>query len=487
MLKRRIWIYFLPLLALSFLSFICIISKNNTKHSASDTLIPFKIRAVDHKAVNATNSNGFMSLISGLDNDYYYSDSNNRIGYLYVETRVGAYIGSAQKTPLNIAIVIDRSGSMGEDREEKKPYSKIEYAKKAAKLIVDKLDSNDYVSVTVYDNFVNVIQKATLDTNKATIKSKIDKISPRGATDLWGGTERGYKEAMNFYEAGRINRLLLLSDGQANVGLTDSRQICKKVQEYRDSGISISTFGVGLDYNELLMTKMAEYGSGNYYFIDSASKITGLFDKELNSLLHVAVQNADLKIRIPSGVRVEEAYPYKYNMKSNDLVIHFQDLSQGETLGVLIKFRITNGIKVPLKFTSSLTYLDVSDKQHKELVTENNYKPIKEKQAYLSHFNKDVLQQAIFFTANNHIETAMDSTDVGNYAAAKDYLNDNRNFLLSNPVYINGSAELHKIDSVNNNYYRNLSRVNAMSKDSINWMQKINRNTIYKLKFKKKS
>jgi Uncharacterized protein containing a von Willebrand factor type A (vWA) domain len=486
MLKRFNWIYSLPFIALFFLSFISTISKKSIAHFTSDTLSPFKIKALDHKAVNATNSNGFMSLISGLDNDYYYADSNNRVGYLYIETRVGTYSSLAQKTPLNIAIVIDRSGSMGEDREEKKPYSKIEYAKKAAKLIVDKLDSNDYVSVTVYDNFVNVIQKATLDTNKAEIKRRIDKINPRGATDLWGGTERGYKEAMNFYEAGRINRLLLLSDGQANVGLTDSRQICKKVQEYRDSGISLSTFGVGLDYNELLMTKMAEYGSGNYYFIDSAGKITGLFDKELNSLLHVAVQNADLKIRIPTGIKIEEAYPYKYITKGNDLIIHFQDLSQGETLGLLIKFKITNGIKAPLKFTSTLSYLDVSDKQHKELVTENNYKPVKEKATYLSHFNKEVLQQAIFYTANDQMETAMDSTDVGNYAAAKNYLNDNRYFIASNPVYVSGSAELQKIDSVNKSYSNNLARINAMSKDSINWMQKINRNTIYKLKFKKK-
>jgi hypothetical protein len=163
-----------------------------------------------------------------------------------------------------------------------------------------------------------------------------------------------------------------------------------------------------------------------------------------------------------------------------------QDLSQGETIGVLLKFKIANGIKTPLKFSSSLSFVDVTDKQHKEIVTENTYKPIKEKPVYLSHFNKDVLQQAIFFTANDHMESAMDSTDVGNYTAAKNYLNDNRYFMASNPVYVKGSAELQKIDSVNKSYSNNLSRINAMSKDSINWMQKINRNTIYKLKFKKK-
>jgi Ca-activated chloride channel family protein len=488
MTKYSLWILlFSDLFLSSFSNNLFTAKRTAANYIKSDTLTPFTIHAKDHKSLNVINRDRYMSLTSGLDNDYFYSDSTGRVGYLYIETNVGSPSTTLKRTPLNIAIVIDRSGSMGEDREDKKPFSKIEYAKKAAKLIVDKLDSNDYVSVTVYDNFVNVIQKATLDTSKNEIKRRIDKISPRGATDLWGGTEKGYKEAMNFYEAGRINRVLLLSDGQANVGLTDTRQICKKVQQYRDSGISISTFGVGLDYNELLMTQMAEYGSGNYYFIDSAGKITGLFDKELNSLLHVAAQNAELKVKIPPGIKIEEAYPYKFDIKSGELSIRFEDLSQLETLGVLIKYRITDGYKQPLKFTTTLSYVDVTDKQKKLLVNEQSCKPIKDKNLYLTHFNRDVIDQAIFFTANDHMETAMDLADAGNYSDAKTYLNSNHRFLASNSDYISKSTELQKMDSVNNRYAMGLSRVNLMSKDSINWMQKINRNTVYKLKFKKKN
>ena len=85
------------------------------------------------------------------------------------------------------------------------------------------------------------------------------------------------------------------------------------------------------------------------------------------------------------------------------------------------------------------------------------------------------------------METAMDLADAGNYADAKTYLNSNHRFLASNSDYISKSAELQKMDSVNNRYAMGLSRVNLMSKDSINWMQKINRNTVYKLKFKKKN
>ncbi|MFL5787422.1 MAG: vWA domain-containing protein [Flavisolibacter sp.] len=481
--------YFLILAALIIVSAFSSSDKYNYCPASlffSDTTVLPVIRARDHLGQSILKTNGAVSLISGLDNDYYYSDSNNRTGYLYVETNVASYTNYNQaRTPLNISIVIDRSGSMGEDRPEKKPFSKIEYAKKAAKLIVEKLDSLDYVSVVVYDNFINVIQKATPDTCKATIKKKIDAIHPRGATDLWGGTERGYKEAMNFYESGRVNRVLLLSDGQANVGLTDPRQIGKKVQEYRDSGISLSTFGVGLDYNELLMTSMAENGAGNYYLIDSANKITGLFNHELNSLLHVMVQNATLKIKIPPGVIIESGYPYKYDQKGEYILCRFQDLSQYDKKGILLKYRITDKIKAPLVFSSIIEYVDVLDKQHKSITIENTLKPIKDKNSLLSHFNKQVIEQALLFSAGDNLEEAMVLADDGKFSEAKNYIDANSSFFKANSYYVNGSNDLKKMDSTNMRYSLGLSRIKSMTKDSINWMQKKTRAEIYGIRNKK--
>ena len=96
---------------------------------------------------------------------------------------------------------------------------------------------------------------------------------------------------------------MLISDGLANAGLTDPKLIKIKVQQYKDNdGITISTFGVGLNYNEVLMTEMAETGNGNYHFIDKVEKMASIFDYELNGLLKVIAQNTELMIKLPSGV-----------------------------------------------------------------------------------------------------------------------------------------------------------------------------------------
>lgn len=100
---------------------------------------------------------------------------------------------------------------------------------------------------------------------------------------------------------------MLLSDGLANEGITDPKQIERIVRKYNnEDGITISTFGVGADYNEDLMTAMAETGMGNYYFINDAENIAGIFKKELNGLMEVVAQQAILKITIPDYINVEK-------------------------------------------------------------------------------------------------------------------------------------------------------------------------------------
>src|SRR2546423_1664940 len=104
------------------------------------------------------------------------------------------------------------------------------------------------------------------------------------------------------------------------------------------------------------MTQMAETGGGNYYFIDSASKMTSLFDKELKGLFQIAARNAELRIQLPEGVKVETVYPVKYASKANELLINFGDLFSEETKGVLVKFSFPNKLKNPLMFATVLSY-----------------------------------------------------------------------------------------------------------------------------------
>ena len=203
-----------------------------------------------HEGKSISSSHDSMQLMSALDNDYYMPDSANQTLYLYTETRVGKSLNSKLKrVPLNIALVLDKSGSMQGE--------KMDFAKKAAKGIVENLTRDDYVSLTVYDDEVELIQPALHPEKKDLIKAKIDSIKSRGATNLWGGTETGYYQVLTKYHPRFVNRVLLISDGLVNQGVTSSKAIQSHVARFKnENGITISTFGVGLDYNEILMTQM---------------------------------------------------------------------------------------------------------------------------------------------------------------------------------------------------------------------------------------
>ena len=369
------------------------------------------------------------------------------------------------RTPLNISIVVDRSGSM--------QGIKMGYAKKAAKAIIDHLQPTDYVSIVMYDNAVDSVQVPTTVSDKDLIKSKIDRITPRGATNLWGGTDKGYDFVRRNYKSGYINRVLLISDGLANAGLTDSLQIRRLVQKYKDeSGITISTFGVGLDYNEQLMTDMAETGAGNYYYIDAPDHLIHLFDKELNGMLNVAAENAVLKLQLPKGVKLDKSYPWKYSEVENTVMIRLLDLFAEETKGNVFRFKIDDKINQPLKFTSTFTYTDIFDSKEKVMVNENFLMPVKSVDDYLTHFNKPVVEQTILYTSNEKLENAMLLADKGDFDGAKDGIDANTKYLKSNINYVISSPELTQMDSTLRRYKIALSSARSQTLDSVKKLQK---------------
>lgn len=477
-----------PLLLFSFviivLSFLFSSFKTEGKTSVwaawEDTsALPSFVRAKDYLSKNVSSKSGLVSLSSGLDNDYYVLDSANRTGYLYVEVKTDRSANAfVKRVPLNLSIVIDRSGSMAGE--------KMAFAKKAASDIVDKLTPEDFVSVVIYDEYIDVIQKATPVSNKDSIKKIIAKIKPRNSTNLWGGSDSGYQQVKTNYRKNYVNRVLLISDGNITAGWKIPTRIIERVREYKDiDGITISTFGVGLDYNETLMTDMAENGAGNCYFIDKADKMAAMFDKELNGLMNLVAQNAELRISLPKGVSVEALYPFKFAQDKNEVVIKFRDLFSEESKGLVMRFRLENGVDKGLRFQSRLTYVDAADNGIKEALTENLLAPTNDAGVYLAHFNKAVAEQVVLFTANQNLENAMHEADRGNFEAAKRYAEANGYFFTSNAAYVNTSKELRKMDSVNRDYTIELRNAKNLSADSVKLMQKSKRALNYQIRSKK--
>ena len=456
-------------------------SNSFQNYFSTDTVLPGAIKAKDHLGKNVVSLGGVISFTTGLENDYYQVDSTNKTGHFYVEIKLAKFLNdNVKRIPLNISIVIDRSGSM--------QGVKMGYAKKAAKNIIDQLKSEDIASIVVYDSGVDTIQSPVHVIEKDKIKTKIDMITPQASTNLWGGTEQGYQFVQRNFKPGYVNRVLLISDGLANVGLTDSVVIRIKVQKFKDdSGISLSTFGVGLDYNETLMTDMAETGAGNYYFIDTPDKMTSIFNNELNGLLNVAAQNAVLKISLPKGVTIVKGYPLKFQQTGDELVVKLRDLSSQETKATLFTFKIDDSVREVLQFQSSIIFTDAIDGQQKTLTNENSLLPMKNVDTYLTHFNKKVIEQTILFTANETLETAMNLIDKGDYNAARQYIIQNKNYLKSNEGYISTSTEdfLTRMDSLNTNYYSSFQSFKSVNSDSVKTLKKSMRASNYQLRNKK--
>ncbi len=201
------------------------------------------------------------------------------------------------RPPLNLALVLDRSGSM--DGANKMPF-----AREAAAFVVTQLLPTDRVSVTIFDDRVETIVANTLAVDKHAILRMIERIVPRGSTDLHGGWQAGASEAESNRVAGGVNRVLLLSDGQANVGVTDANALSQASREQAARGVSTTTLGVGNNYNEDLMESMAKAGDGNYYYIESPRQLVDLFQTELQGLMATTGHAVSLGLEPTDGVTV---------------------------------------------------------------------------------------------------------------------------------------------------------------------------------------
>jgi len=201
--------------------------------------------------------------------------------------------GNRVPAPLNVALVLDRSGSMEGE--------KLDRAKEAAKMAVRRLSDRDILSIVTFESEVQVLLPATRVTDKRSILRLIDDIGSAGSTALFGGVSRGAAEARKFLSRNGVNRIILLSDGIANVGPDTPSALGDLGAGLRREGISVSTIGLGLDYNEDLMTRLAQTSDGNHAFVQEPRDLTRIFDLEFDDALAVVARDLKLTLDFQGG------------------------------------------------------------------------------------------------------------------------------------------------------------------------------------------
>ncbi len=245
---------------------------------------------------------------------------------------------AATRPPLNVAFVLDRSGSMD--------GSKLVLAKQALAQALAMLRRDDRFAVVFYDQKIDVVVPSTLASDKAVAKAvrKIDAVEAGGNTNLASGWLTGCEEIAQHLDGPQMGTCLLLTDGQANWGLTDVSQLETHARELKNRGIATSTLGLGHDFNEELLQRMADAGGGRSYYVETAGQIADTLTSELGEALETVARGAVLQVKTRPGVHVDTLNAFEAG-RLHDLTtgIHLGNLASRQAVSIVVRLTFPPG------------------------------------------------------------------------------------------------------------------------------------------------
>jgi len=238
----------------------------------------------------------------------------------------------AERPPINLALVLDRSGSMSGDKLVK--------AREAAIAALHRLGPGDIFSLVVYNHGVETLVPAQSAANTEWIEARIRSIGAGGNTALYGGVSQGAAEIRKSLGKGYIHRIVLLSDGLANVGPSSPSDLERLGAALLKEGISVTTIGVGTDFNEDLMSRLAGSSDGNHYFVESSRDLPRIFAAELGDVLSVVARKVVVEIECPAGIRPLRIIGREGRIRGNRVELHMNQLYGGQEKYALIEVEV---------------------------------------------------------------------------------------------------------------------------------------------------
>lgn len=253
--------------------------------------------------------------------------------------------------PLNLALVIDKSGSMSE-------ANKLDRVKDALITLVSKLRPVDIVSIVAFDSDASVLLPAEpLGDGQRAIRL-IRSLQPGSYTNISDGLTLGYQEALKHYDKGQTNRVILLTDGIANRGEVSPSKIADQSLAFNDRGIDLSTIGLGTDLNMDLLQSLAKSGRGLFHFIADSQDTWKVFDSELQSLVSSVATEPKLLIDCGPNFEIEKIYGYDPVVSGSSAQIRLNNMNSGMTEVVMLRLR-ARGETTNMGANVRLTYFDL--------------------------------------------------------------------------------------------------------------------------------
>lgn len=239
------------------------------------------------------------------------------------------------RAPLNLCLVLDRSGSM-----EGPP---LEYAKQACNQLVDLLAPTDILSIVVFDEIVEVLMAPQRVTDRQAIKNGIAQIQPGYTTNLYDGMTLAAQQVESMMgESGRVTRMVVLTDGEPTAGIKEFGPLVNHAGEIKQKGITITYLGFGPEYNEELLASMAKKAGGNYYYIPEPQLIPEIFRAELGKMMATASTGLQLSVKLARWTSLKGCTGLSGIPDGNEFTVDLADVEQGSTIQVVLDLEFPN-------------------------------------------------------------------------------------------------------------------------------------------------
>lgn len=285
-------------------------------------------QAAQSGATNARSGSGFTVTAKLDDAGLVPGSAADR--YLVVEVTAPT-LSVGVRHPVDLSLVIDASGSMAAD-------GKFTAAKQAAKALIGQLNPEDTLSVLTFSENAEVIMRQGHVDDPLAYRARIDRIALGGGTHLHAGLSQGFTQVSSS-ERQAMKRVVILSDGHANIGIKDPARLAAAAGAYTASGVTVSTLGLGLDFNEDVLLAMSKSGGGTYQFVDNATQLAESFRSELSRITQVAGREVSLDVGIGDHFELMEVYAHDASTHPMGFNVFLGDMHSGETRKIVARVR----------------------------------------------------------------------------------------------------------------------------------------------------
>jgi Ca-activated chloride channel family protein len=382
----------------------------------------------------------------------------------------------ADRPKVNLALVVDRSGSMGEAR-------KLEYVKTAAHQLIELMGNDDILSVVAYDHQVSVLFPARrVDGNREALHRLVESLYPGGQTFLSGGLEEGFRQARSARRTGYINRVLLLSDGLANVGTVSRDDLRRRAATMAEYGISVSTFGVGHHFDEELLAMTANGGGGNYRYLGDPERIVAALSSEFHMTSRTAASDVEIIIRLKRDCRFGSVVGREWRRDGDAYIIRLGDLSTGERRTLFASLNVSAS-KPGLREVGEVTVRYRDPASGKSVTGDSqavSLELVRDEARYREGFDRSVQEKKAVAQSGVMVQEAARLADQGKKEEAREMLGKAAAGLAAAPSSPAVRAEIEKT----NEYRDQLDSMKDMSSDEAKGAQKAIKYRSYELLYR---